>query len=226
LIKLVLFDLDDTLISEYEFIKSGFSHISDLLSQKYNIEKEKIYRELMDLFNIDRSNIFDQWFTKKGLVVSKEYILYLVNEYRNHIPKISFYDDVIPSINILKHNNIKIGIVTDGYQESQKRKLNCVKAYDYFDKIYITDEYGKDYWKPSKLIFEHIMAEYNVTNNELVYIGDNPSKDFYISLSLGIKTIRIIRKDSIYKDHPYYKGVKENYHSDSIYDIINYILEL
>lgn len=41
LIKAIVFDLDDTLISEHEYIKSGYKHISQTLSKKINIDEKK-----------------------------------------------------------------------------------------------------------------------------------------------------------------------------------------
>ena len=38
MIKAVIFDLDDTLISESEYIKSGFESVSKEISNKYNLD--------------------------------------------------------------------------------------------------------------------------------------------------------------------------------------------
>ena len=51
MIKAVVFDLDDTLISEYEYIKSGYLAVAGYLAEKYKLHKDVIYNELMKIFH-------------------------------------------------------------------------------------------------------------------------------------------------------------------------------
>ena len=146
-------------------------------------------------------------------------ILYLVHEYRNHIPNISFFYDVTPFLDKLKRKNIKTGIISDGYISTQHNKAKVLELYDLFDKIIFTEELGREYWKPSPKSFE-IMKNYcKVEYDEIMYIGDNPLKDFYIGSIYPIKTVRIIRKKSVYKRAEYYQGIKEHYLINSLYEL-------
>ena len=45
MIKAVVFDLDDTLISEQDYIVSGFKHISEYLSQIYGVDTSFVYKK-------------------------------------------------------------------------------------------------------------------------------------------------------------------------------------
>ena len=114
MIKVVLFDLDDTLISEYEYIKSGYRAIADYLSESYTICSKQIYEELLDLFHDEKKNVFNRWFEKNGIAYSKDEVMNLVNLYRNHMPNINFLEDVIPFLEYLKQRNICIGISSEG----------------------------------------------------------------------------------------------------------------
>ena len=49
MIKVVIFDLDDTLIAEKEYIKSGYREVARYLSEKYNVVQEVIYKELWEI---------------------------------------------------------------------------------------------------------------------------------------------------------------------------------
>lgn len=149
-------------------------------------------------------------------------IIDLVNEYRGHFPDIQFYDDVLQCLNELKGLGIKIGIITDGYALAQRQKLKAVEADVYFDEIIVTDELGRDYWKPHPKAFEIIKERFGVSFDEMIYVGDNPEKDFYISTIYPIKTIRIFR-DGVHKDKIYLEEIKEDatiYHLNEI----NYLL--
>ncbi|WP_318753436.1 HAD-IA family hydrolase [Globicatella sp. PHS-GS-PNBC-21-1553] len=57
----------------------------------------------------------------------------------------------------------------------------------YFDKIIVTDELGRAYWKPHPKSFEIMKAHFGVNYNEMVYVGDNPQKDFFIKKSIPLK---------------------------------------
>lgn len=223
MIKAVIFDLDDTLISERKYIESGYSHISYLLSKELNKEQNEIYDLLFEIFEQSPQRVFNRFFDILGVNYTQEKIFKLVEEYRNHFPTIRFYDDVIPCINDLKKLEIKLGIITDGYANAQRQKLTALKAYDYFDEVIITDELGKRFWKPHPKSFEIIKEKLNVEFDEMIYVGDNPKKDFYIGKVYPIRTVMINRKSSIYKNEAYYKNIKELYRIKSLHELMEVI---
>lgn len=215
MVKAVLFDLDDTLISERQYIKSGFFHIAGIVSERHKIPIKKITIDLMDLFDECPKNVFNRLLDLYKIKYTTGAILDLVDKYRNHLPEIQFYDDVIPCIQHLKLMNVKVGIVTDGYANVQLRKLISVNAYNYFDEIILTDELGREFWKPHSKAFEIAKMRLGLKYDEMIYVGDNPQKDFYVRKILPIKTVRIFRK-GIYKDAKYRENVREDYSINSL----------
>ena len=147
----------------------------------------------------------------------------LVSKFRNHFPNIHFYDDVIPFITYLKTNGIKVGIITDGYTNAQHQKLKSLNADNYFDEIILTDMYGREYWKPHPKAFEIMKERLEVEFDEMIFVGDNPEKDFFISNIYPIKTVRIFR-NGIHMDKDYFGNVKENYHIDNLKGLFELIL--
>lgn len=214
MIKAVIFDLDDTLVSEFAFVKSGFSSVSKYISKILKLNTNIIYHDLIVLHQVDTKNVFNR-IIDKYQASSKIQINELVELYRNHKPKISFYDDVSEALIKLKKFNYKLGIITDGYQVTQKNKIAALALEKIIDEIIITDQYGKEFTKPSLLPFELISNRLKVTFDEMIYIGDNPKKDFYISSISKITTVKINR-DGYYSKENYYKDIKEQY---SIYNM-------
>lgn len=212
MIKAVIFDLDDTLISEMDYVKSGYKVIAKKIKERYNLEigEQEIYCSLMNLFDENSKNVFNRLLDEYKLSYNKDYIIELVNCYRNHIPDIKFFDDVIPCLKDLRKQNIKLGIISDGYKMTQRNKLKVLDVEKLFDKIILTDELGKDYWKPSTKAFEIIRKIFDVQYDEMVYIGDNPKKDFYIKKDCPINTIRIYRKNTVYENEQYLDNIKED----------------
>ena len=50
MIKAVVFDLDDTLISEREYIRSGFRVVSKYFSNRYDLDESEVYKIMNELF--------------------------------------------------------------------------------------------------------------------------------------------------------------------------------
>jgi len=59
-IRALLFDLDDTLYDEKQFVRSGFKEVAKFIDDKFNINKKIFYKILIDIFNNgSRGNIFN-----------------------------------------------------------------------------------------------------------------------------------------------------------------------
>ena len=220
MVKAVIFDLDDTLILEKDYIISGFKHIAKLMCIKTGINENQLLHDLMDLYEENPKQVFNRLYEKYNMVYTDEMITELVNEYRCHLPDIRYYDDVLPCLNALKESGIKTGIITDGYEVSQRQKLKVIDADKYFDAIILTDELGREYWKPHPRPFEIMKHKLDVEFDEMVYVGDNPEKDFYISRFYPIKTVRINR-NGIYTNKAYYKGVRETFYIKNMQELLN-----
>ena len=129
----------------------------------------------------------------------------------------------MPTVEALKKKGMKLGILSDGYAVAQRNKVRALECEKYFDRIVLTDEIGRDAWKPSAKGFELLMEEFGISADEMIYLGDNPSKDFYVKVTAGVKTARIKREDGVYFKHPYLENVREDYYIESLTDIIELI---
>ena len=68
------------------------------------------------------------------------------------------------------------------------------------DRILLTDQWGSDFWKPHQRAFELLEAEWKCSPSELVYVGDNPTKDFAGPKARGWMTIRLrLQGQRLYK---------------------------
>lgn len=225
MIKAVVFDLDDTLIKEVDYIKSGFDVVSTSISKNYDLDKELVLKDMFELFDESSSYVYNRVLDKNNVLYSKQEIMNLVEIYRNHTPQIRLSKKVIKVLEELRSKGYKIGVITDGYKESQRKKIEALNLEKHVDKIIVTDELGREYWKPHPRSFELMKEKLNVDFNEMVYIGDNPQKDFYINKVYPIKTIRLYSL-GIYKDDGYYKEVKENYRIKDLTEIIRLLGEI
>ncbi|MDI4650321.1 HAD family hydrolase [Cohnella hashimotonis] len=222
MIKAIIFDLDDTLIPERQYIESGYKYIANIISFKLGKNSFELYHLLIELFEENSQKVFNRLFEKLEVTYSQEEIDNLVIEYRNHMPCIDFFEDVIPCIKLIKSKHIKLGIITDGFTRAQHQKLNVTKADEIFDEIIVTDDLGREYWKPHPRAFEIMKERLNVEFEEMIYVGDNPEKDFYIRKIYPIQTIRINRGGH-YSLKDYKLGIKENLLISSLLELENIV---
>ena len=223
MIKAVVFDLDDTLISEKEYVFSGFNVVSKEISYRYDIDREQVFSKMKELFAESTKNVFNRTLEYFHINYMNNEILELIDIYRNHKPKIKFFDDVIPTILELRRRGIKTGIITDGYKETQINKIEALNSRELFDEIIITDELGREFWKPNKKSYEIMASELNISFSEMIYIGDNEKKDFKGANELGILTFKVERENRIYTNINVDESFQAKFKIKDIKSIIQYI---
>lgn len=210
MIKLIAFDLDDTLYNEKDFVFGAFKEVANYLACKYNFNSDALYEDMITILHKEgRGKIFNLICEKYKI---NEDIKALVQVYRNSKPKLKLYEDSLKVLNILK-GNYKLGLVTDGLASVQWNKIRLLDLEKYFDNIIVTDDLGSEYWKPHLLPFKNMADKFNLLPKECIYIGDNPHKDFIGAKKLGYKTIRIHRETG---DHI---SVKLNQEYEAHYNI-------
>jgi putative hydrolase of the HAD superfamily len=218
--KLIILDLDDTLYSEYDFVLSGFKFISKLVSASViSLNEKQVYSFLSLCFKQSSNLIFDRLIDHFSLhrffKVSE-----LISFYKYHEPTISIFDDVIPFLSRMKLTNIPVVLLTDGDVVQQKNKVKALKIDSFFLDVFYSDSYGVDKRKPNTFMYLMILEKLKLDPSQVLNIGDNPKKDFYVNKSLGIKTIQINRKNAIYSQKfPYFKDVKPNTIINSLNDV-------
>jgi putative hydrolase of the HAD superfamily len=196
MIRSVVFDLDDTLFPEHQYVMSGFHAVDEHVAKKYG--RAGFFEHAHRLFSGGhRGNIFNLALERLEIVPESSLITELLGIYRDHDPAIELYEDARWSIDFFGKTH-KLGILTDGYLATQRNKVRALGVAPRFDIVVYSDEYGRENWKPSPLPYEKVMNFLHCSGQECVYIADNPEKDFITARRLGWRTIRISRETSEY----------------------------
>ena len=195
-----IFDLDDTLYEEMQYVRAGMQSVSKYLSKKYGIEFNKLYDSCLNILERDgRGKVFDKLCEDYKL---KEDIKTLVEKYRGTKPKLTLYSDAEKLLMLLKEAGCKIGIITDGNAQVQEAKVKGLNLDKWADAVLLTDrmkdEDGHPLSKPATRVYEECLKMLGSSAEESVYIGDNPNKDFIGAKMLGMKTVRIIRETGMF----------------------------
>ena len=193
----LVFDVDDTLYLERDYVKSGFNAVGLWLEAKHDVTGFGV--KAWALFNEGhRGNIFNLALTSLGAEAEPSLIDALVNVYREHRPDIQLAPDAKRCLE--QWNPDHCAAITDGYAIAQKCKVDALGLEQYCSAVVRTGVWGKDYWKPHPRSFQWIQEHAGQPHSALTYIGDNPAKDFVGARKLGWKTVRIRRPGGLHAE--------------------------
>lgn len=208
----VIFDLDDTLYSEKQYVMSGYKAIADYLDDDNGMNK------MWNYFLIGMPAI-DMYLNEIGKSDKKNICL---NIYREHYPNITLYEGVKELFDELKARKIKIGIITDGRPNGQQKKIAALGLEDIVDDIIITDELGgEQFRKPCDIAFRIMQRRWRIPYEHLVYVGDNLNKDFQAPKQLGMRSLYFRNIEGLYfveKSTNYAKELEEFENYKDIYE--------
>lgn len=191
--KVVGFDLDDTLYSHWDYEKLLFEAIAKSIQYKFGFDKERIFAEMQKLFDAkDFDKLFDKAILNCGYILPESWDEFVKGKllpfYRNHRPDaiIRTYKWAKPLLIKVRNAGYKTVLITNGGVTIQKNKIELLNLLSDFDKIYISDEFNPPMRKPDLKIFETVLNDFDIVPEEMIYIGDSVEKDG-VCEQLGIK---------------------------------------
>jgi putative hydrolase of the HAD superfamily len=194
----LVFDLDDTLYLERLYALSGFGAVDRYLNESRKVAG--FYSIAEEVFEQGaRGDIFNVTLRRLGIEDESSLITDLVGQYRCHEPDIALLDDAHWALENFS-GSAEMALLTDGFADAQRRKINALDISKYFKKIVVTDELGRDFWKPCIASYRIIEEYFEVNGSQCVYVADNPKKDFVAPNKLGWDSVRIIRDQGEYRN--------------------------
>jgi putative hydrolase of the HAD superfamily len=189
----ILFDLDDTLYPERDYVLSGLRAVASWAEGRLGIPTERGFLQLKALFERGvRGNTFDVWVGDHGRM-DGELVAAMVDVYRTHQPALRPFPEVPALLTELRRRYL-LGLVSDGYGDVQRRKLMALGVARYFDAVVLSDELGSNAWKPSPQPFIAALERLGgIDPRDAVYVADNPTKDFLGARRAGLASIRVRR---------------------------------
>lgn len=182
--KLVIFDLDDTLYNEKEYVINGFKAVSDHISNRFSIDFYTAYSLLLESFILEgRGKNFNYLCEKLNLDI--HIIEEMVEVYRTHYPNIHLREDIKKFLYDLS-TRYKLCLLTDGWVDVQKRKVEVLSLEHYFDMVLFSQQDGLEFAKPNKRYFQKVLEYFDVAPKEAFMIGDNSLKDIKGAKNMGI----------------------------------------
>jgi phosphoglycolate phosphatase-like HAD superfamily hydrolase len=211
--KVVLFDLDDTLYQEIEYLKAAFHAIGQFFEKEYALNALQIEDFLITIFTKQgRKNLFNQCFKhfeleinakkrkstdlfrdhRKGALVENIFVEQCLNilrtvELREKIRFYPFVYEVIPKL--LKQGK-QIFIITNGNVLQQENKLKHLEwnGMDVSITVVFANQFAP---KPSPKVFtDFLEPNFNLKNKSILFVG-NAETDAEFSSNIGVDFLHV-----------------------------------
>lgn len=194
---LIIFDLDDTLYLERDFALSGYRAAAAWICENHGIfHFDATCRALLDSGR--RQRIFDEALRAHAIGPSPEIVAQLIAIYRGHVPEIVLAPDAAHYFGRCKPGSI-LGMITDGHLETQQAKVRALGLDRILSNIVFTASFGEGFSKPHPRAFSAMEDWAAQFSRPLVYVADNPRKDFVTARARGWRTIRIARPERVHR---------------------------
>jgi putative hydrolase of the HAD superfamily len=186
----LVFDMDDTLYEEASYVRSGFMAVARQLAPLLGESTKTLHGQMLEILKrLGRGRVFDQLLEGYGKS-SRPLVHKCVGWYRLHEPEIQLHRAGRDCLHRFRH--LPLYVVTDGHKLAQAAKVRALDLESKVKKVFITHRYGLCHSKPSPHCFRRIQSLEGVPASQIVYIGDNPSKDFVGIRPLGFRTLRVL----------------------------------
>ena len=188
----LVFDLDDTLYPERQFALSGFAAVERWAATELGVEG--LAAEMTRLLDEGHlGELFRIALAEKLPGHLPEQLAGLLEAYRNHEPKLDLFEDARWALASFA-GRARLGMITDGTHHMQARKVAALGIANHFHEIVYTHALGgRAYSKPHPRAYEQVEQALGGQARKLVYIGDNPAKDFIVPNARGWISIMVQR---------------------------------
>jgi putative hydrolase of the HAD superfamily len=184
--KHVVFDLDDTLFKEIDFVNSAYNFIGNYINLRYSVEINDIILFVLKNKNL---SLYDEIISKTNINSSEFSLETYLNLYRFHFPNIKLSLQTKEILELIRSMDYEISVITDGRSVTQRNKIKALGIDSFFKKIIISEETGFTKLSPHNY---KLIEDVNNDNFQLIYVGDNVFKDFLYPNRNGWETVCLL----------------------------------
>jgi len=164
--KLIIFDMDGTLVNSSLTIANAINHVRKNLGFE-PMTQEYILKRINDhtlnpaktfyhakAFDADHERWFSEYYSK------------------NHENELVLYEGIKELLDSLKDNGHALAVATNAYRGSTIESLTYLDVHEHFDAIACYDDVAKG--KPYPDMLHKILDELDHSNEKSIFIGDGP----------------------------------------------------
>jgi putative hydrolase of the HAD superfamily len=204
-LKAVLFDLGLTLIrtaSFPEIYRRILASFNVQVSVDAIVEAQKQTEKEFDVSTYDENKRQEFWTNYNAALIKKlgikENVVFLasqIDELWWRFSHVEVFPDVEPTFSKLKARDLKIGLVSNGFQKDLDHVLPELDLKKWFDSVVCIDSCNCA--KPNKKIFLYALDQLQVNPNEAVFVGNSIEQDYDGAFAVGIRPFLIDREQKL-----------------------------
>lgn len=189
--KLIIFDMDGTLVDSSTTIVNAINHV------RANLNLEAMDKELV-LTQVNNPDLNpSEFFYETEAFTSDQEALFSQYYTDNHEKELELYDGIVPLLDELKTIGYQLAISTNAYRSSTLESLGHLKILDYFTSIACYDDVGRG--KPAPDMLEKNLEDLMLEPHHAIFIGDS-ERDLLAANNLEMDYIMINWGFSDYED--------------------------
>lgn len=195
--KAVLFDLDDTLYDQRQWLSGAFLLAGRHLEEECGIPAREAQAELVALsnrFGSASGSLFNRLLASHGIAEDPALLHVLIARFYEHRPEtLEPYPGVRETLREIQNGGLACGLITNGRTDVQLAKVDALGIRESFLIVLVSGMFGDTWKKPASLMHRKALAELGVEGRACVSVGDNPGIDFVPARETGCCTIRVLK---------------------------------
>src|SRR5258708_9088219 len=153
-VRAVLFDLDDTLYPELDFVRSAMAAVAAALEARHGVPAPAAQAALDRALAVHgRGRTIDRALDELGIAHGDALIAELVPTYRTHPPRLTLHADAARALDRLRGRGLLLGLVSDGDPAVQRAKAAALGLARWMSHLRFTWDDGAERQKPHPAAF-------------------------------------------------------------------------
>ena len=191
----LIFDLDDTLYPERQFVRSGFHAVATEVTRRFGVDRQAALATLFrTLRQGNRAHALQELCRRHGLPETA--VPELVDTIRSHEPTLRLPLSSVSTLAAARARGWRLGVLTNGLPEVQARKAAALGLEPLVDAVVFAHDCGTGIGKPAREPFRVVLAKLGSSPAEGVFVGDDPWCDISGARSVGLRTILLCRREN------------------------------
>ena len=188
----LIFDMDETLYPERQFIRSGFRAVAVELEQLYGLPANLAFGCLLRALREGKRQFALQSLCST-FDLPDTLVPHLVGVIRRHQPTLHLPAASVAALTRARADGWRLGVLTNGLPDVQARKVRALGLDLLVDAVVYAQEWGSGRGKPERDAFDVARNRLNTPAAETVFVGDDPWCDIVGARGAGLRTILLRR---------------------------------
>jgi putative hydrolase of the HAD superfamily len=188
----LIFDMDDTLYPERQFVRSGFRAVAIHVERHFGVPSPRVLAELLRCLRHGGRRLALQSMCLECDVPLSS-VPDLVDVIRRHRPALRLPVASVDTLARARASGWRVGVLTNGLPDIQSRKVRALGLDHLVDAVVYAQEWGSGLGKPELESFDVVLSRLGTAQQTTVFVGDDPWCDIVGARRAGLLSILIGR---------------------------------